>query len=489
MIDMKLKWCIPSKGRSDYIKGKTLALLEKHSINKKDIYIFVEKDELSIYKDALSEYQIVEGAKGISKQRETISEYFPRNEFIVSIDDDVSEIYEHGNPVTNLLYICHDIFNHLIANNMTLAGCNPCQNTFFAKKTITTDLKFCCGAFKCFINKPELERRDYELVEDYENTLKHYCYSGGILRFNYITLKVNYNSAKGGLKGIRTLDKKLYEVKKFTEQYSNYCKAKKEGMEVALYKNPKREIIKSLWIGLYLNQLSELALMSWLRLDYEIHLYVEKLNLPKYMEKYMDLGQLKILDCNTILEYNGGEICPYSDIFRYKLLLKGATWCDMDLVLIRRLPNDSIIISSEHTFQSGAFKSAKTYTPNIGVLRFPPAHPCIESTIKKIENKLSTSTGTDNMVIFKKFVNKFLGEHVSPAEHYCPVPFWQTKELYYSDNYLIKYGVNTPNNKHILDNCYGVHMWNNITYNKHNIIFNKSHINSLYSMIYNIVYN
>ena len=486
---MNLKWCIPSKGRCEYIKGKTLALLEKHSINKKDIYIFVAPKELETYKDALPEYQIVEGKNGISKQREAISEYFPRNEFIVSIDDDVSEIYEHGNPVTNLLFLIHDIFNHLIANNMTLAGCNPCSNVFFAKNTITTDLRFTCGAFKCFINKPELERRDYELVEDYENTLKHYCYSGGILRFNYITLKVNYNSAKGGLKGMRTLEKKLYEVGKFTEQYSNYCKAKKEGLEIQLYKNPKREIIKSLWIGLFLNQLSELALMSWLRLDYEVHLYVEKLNLPKYMEKYMDSGQLKILDCNTILEYKDEEVCPFSDLFRYKLLLKGATWCDMDLVLIRRLSNDSIIISSEHTFQSGAFKSANSYTPNIGLLRMPPGHPVIESTIKKIENKLSVSTGTDNMVIFKKFVNKFMEEHISPPEHFCPVPFWQTKQLYYNDNYLIKYGVNTPDNKTILNNCYGVHLWNNITYNKHNIDFGKIHINSLYTMIYNIVYN
>ena len=161
----------------------------------------------------------------------------------------------------------------------------------------------------------------------------------------------------------------------------------------------------------------------------------------------------------------------------------------MDLVLIRRLPNDSIIISSEHTFKSGAFKSAKSFTPNIGLLRFPPSHPCIESTIKKIENKLSVSTGTDNMNIFKKFVNKFLEEHISPAEFYCPVPFWQTKELYYSDNYNIKYGVMTPNNKEILDNCYGIHLWNNLTYNKHNIDFGKIHQDSLYTMIYNIIYN
>lgn len=486
---MNLKFCIPSKERSEYIKGKTLALLEKHSINKKDIYIFVAPKELQTYKDALPEYNIVEGSDGIGQNRKAISDYFSRNEFLVEIDDDVADILEHGKPVSNILYLIHDFFNHLIANDMTLAGCNPCSNTFFAKNTITTDLRFLCGAFKCFINKPELERREYELLEDYENTLKHYCYSGGVLRFNYITLKVNYNSAKGGLKGLRTTEKKQYEVKKFTEQYPNYCKAKKQGLEIQFYKDPKREVIKSLWIGLYLNKLSELALMSWLRLDYQVDLYVEKINLPKYFDKYIKSEQLKVLNCNDILPYNDEEVCPYSDLFRYKLLLKGATWCDMDLILIRRLPNDSIIISSEHTFKSGAFKSAKSFTPNIGLLRFPPSHPCIESTISKIENKLSVSTGTDNMNIFKKFVNKFLPEHVSPAEHYCPVPFWQTKELYYSDNYNIKYLVETPNNKHILDNCYGIHLWNHLTHDKHNIDFGKINPNSLYQMLYNIVYS
>ena len=229
--------------------------------------------------------------------------------------------------------------------------------------------------------------------------------------------------------------------------------------------------------------------MSFLRLDYEVHLYVEKLNLPKYMEKYLDSGQLKILDCNTILEYKDEEVCPFSDLFRYKLLMKGATWCDMDMVLVRRLPNQSIIISSEHTFKSGAFKSVKSFTPNIGLLRFPPSHPCIESTISKIDNKLSPSTGTDNMNIFKKFVNKFLPEHISPAEFYCGVPFWQTKEIYYSDSYNIKYSVETPDNKTILDNCIGLHLWNNITYNKHNVDFGKIHPQSMYKMLYDIVFH
>ena len=486
---MKLKFCIPSKGRSQYMKTKTLALLEKHSISKKDIYIFVSESELDTYKLALPEYQIIKGSDTISKQRQAISNYFPRNEFIVSLDDDVADVMEHGLSCNNLLYLFHDIFNHLIANDMTLAGPNPCSNPFFAKSTITTDLKFLCGALKCFINKPELETRTYDLLEDYQNTLKHYFYGGGILRFNYITLKVNYNSAKGGLKGLRTTAAKLSEVTKFTKEYSNYCKEKKNGLEIQLYKNPKREIIKSLWIGLFLNELSELALMSWLRLDYTVELYIDKLNVPKYMAKYMKTEQLKLLDCNLILKYSKNlPICPYSDLFRYKLLSQGATWVDMDLVLLKRIPNDSIIVSSEHTLQSGAFKSKETFTSNIGLLRFPPGHQLINKVINKIESKIMPSTGTDNMNIFKKLLTKYTEIPISPPEAYCPIPWWHTKELYYADSYEIKYSVETPNNKLVLDDCIGIHMWNTITYNKHLIEFDKIHKQSLYTMIYNLIY-
>ena len=42
----------------------------------------------------LPEYNIVNGAEGIGKQREAISKYFPRNEFIVSIDDDVEGLFK-----------------------------------------------------------------------------------------------------------------------------------------------------------------------------------------------------------------------------------------------------------------------------------------------------------------------------------------------------------------------------------------------------------
>ena len=482
---------IPSYKRSDIIKDKVLKLLDNHSINKNQIFIFVEESEIETYKAVLPEYQIVKGEKGIGKQRQAISDYFTTNEFIVSIDDDVSNIYEHNKPIINLDLFIKDTINLLLDNQLTLAGVYPTNNYFFCKNTITCDNRFLIGQFKIFINKKQLERRSYELLEDYENSLKHYIYSGGVLRYNYITLKANYNSGKGGLKEYRTTERKLEEVKKFCLEYPQYAKPKKNGLEVALDKNPKRDIIKSLWIGKFLNNLSELCIMSWLRLDYCVHLYIDGLNLPKYMDKYRKSGQLQFFNASDIMTFQKGEdILPFSDLFRYKLLYEtGGTWADADMVLLKRLPNDKIIISSENTFLKGAFKSHLPFVPNIGVLRFEKGDQFLENLIFKIEHSFKIAKFCDNMIVFRKMLKKHeYFDLVSDPLMFCPLPWWSAKEMYYDNKYKIKYGVETPSNNDMIENAVGIHCWNNITHNKHNIDFEKIHPESLYQKLYNLIH-
>ena len=155
---MNYSIAIPSHKRSDIIKDKVLSLLEKHSISKDKIFIFVEENEIEEYRTVLPEYQIVKGSKGIAGQRIAISNYFEENHFIVSLDDDVCEIMDHSKPIINLDIFIKDAFYLLIDNDMTLAGCYPVNNEFFTKDTITTDLRFCIGQFKMFINKKQLEK-------------------------------------------------------------------------------------------------------------------------------------------------------------------------------------------------------------------------------------------------------------------------------------------------------------------------------------------
>ena len=203
------KIAIPSHQRSNIIRSKVLTFLENHSINKNLIYIFVSQEEYYSYKEELPDYNIVVGALGIGPNRESISNYFEDNEFIVSLDDDVTDLLDKGTSLIDLNLFITQTFHLLIENNLTLAGVYPSRNPFYCKNTITTDLRFIIGQFKCFINKKHLEKRNYELLEDYQNTLKHYFHSGGVLRYNYIILKADYNKLSGGLKKYRTLEKRI----------------------------------------------------------------------------------------------------------------------------------------------------------------------------------------------------------------------------------------------------------------------------------------
>ena len=482
------KIVIPSHKRSTIIQTKTLNLLANHNIDKSNIFIFVEPDELDIYKEQLPDYNIKIGDIGIHKQREAISNYFDENEKIVSFDDDVSEIYENSKPLENLDVFIKDTFELLQTNNLTLAGIYPINNQFFCKNTITTDLRFCIGQMKMFINKKHLEKRKFILLEDYENTIKHYIYSGGVLRYNYITLKANYNSGTGGLKEYRNDTRKKNEVKNFIFKHNKYAKSKKAELEISLIKNPKRDTLTTLWIGKELNELSTLAIMSWIRLDYDVEIWVDNLKLPDVLKKYS--SRITFKNAKEILKFKKTEqILPFSDIWRYKWLYKyGGIWVDADMVLLQKLPEQDIIISSEHTFQSGAYKSLLHYVPNIGVLKFPKNNEFLKNVIEKIEtrDKNKEVKECDNMKIFRDLVKK-TDYKIEHPEVFCAIPWWNCDDIYYDYHYKTKYNVFTNSNLHILDNSIGVHMWNNFTFNKHKIDFTKIHEHSLYKKMVDLI--
>ena len=72
---------------------------------------------------------------------------------------------------------------------------------------------------------------------------------------------------------------------------------------------------------------------------------------------------------------------------------------------------------------------------------------------------------------------------------YCGCPWWNAKEMYYSDHYKIKYDVKNQTNDDMIKNAVGIHMWNHITNSKHCIDFNKIHPDSLYARLYNLIFN
>ena len=466
---MDYKIAIPSHNRSNIIKSKTLAFLSKHNIPKDNIYIFVAEDEIATYKKNLPTYNIIKGSKGLKNNRSSISLYFDENTRVCSIDDDVKDIINFKKDyIKNLDYLIKDIFNYLEATGLKLGGIHPCDNPFFYAENISNDLKFICGAFRCFINTRLCERRTFTLLEDYETTIRYYLYCGGVARFNHLGVIANYKTLSGGLKEYRTDDLKKKEVEEFSKKYSNFCKTKKEGMEIQLIKNPQHDAIFGLWIQHeeddFLPPIQKLCLSSMVRQGYIVELYTNLQSLGEELDPFIKSKQIKILNPFSILKYNEeSKILPYSDLFRYKVLYeKGGTWIDLDMILLDRLPSDEIIISSEHTFQSGAFKSKQTFTPNIGVLRFTKHNELLNKVIDEIQKKQDADF-TDNMKVFKKHLKKY-NYSISDPNTFCPVPWWCVDELYKdTEKFTTKYSVEVKDKSWILNNSTAVHLWNNFS--------------------------
>lgn len=480
---MDCKICICASGKIDNLK--VLKLLENHSVNKNNIYIFVKEIHYSTYNEVLPKYNIVATEEEPTRNRNCISNYFSTNEFIVAIDEEVEEIYEHNKKLLDFNILVNDTFHFLLANDLTLCGVYPINNFMWTKQTISCNLKYCSDNLKFFINKKQLEKRHYDLLSDYENTIRHYMFSGGVMRYNYITTKINRKVSTS------PLQEKIQEVKNFHNEFNEYSLILKGNQDIKLDNNPIRQVIQTLWIGETFNEVSSLCIESWLKHDYEVHLYIDKgaFKLPKKFKKYKDKGQLQFYYASEIIPYTkGAEILPFSDLFRYKLLYaKGGTWCDTDMFMLRRLPNDKIIISSEHTILEGAFKSKLRYKANIGVLRFDKGNMILDTVIRKIELSTKIHTGFDRMLIFTKLVMKSHLLDVSFPELYCPVAWWNGKELYNEKQLRCKYGVKPWQDHQILSQSICVHLWNFHTYNKHRIDFNKIAEGSLFTKLYKLI--
>jgi hypothetical protein len=201
---------IPSYNRADVITPKTLNTLKRGKIEPYRIYIFVaNKTQRDLYESQVPKElyrEIVIGKKGITNQRKFISAYFPENQYIISIDDDVEEVLklkgtDQLTKVHNLDTLFHKAYELLKKNGLFLWGIYPVRNAFFMKPTITTDLRFIIGVLHGYINRHLRCLRpsnSSETKEDYEQSILFYRKDGGVLRFNNLTTKTKFHS-EGGL--------------------------------------------------------------------------------------------------------------------------------------------------------------------------------------------------------------------------------------------------------------------------------------------------
>jgi len=222
---------IPSLSRPCGLKNKTLNLLERHEIPKSSVYIFVVEQEYEIYNSIIGDgYNLVVAELGITNQRNFISKYFDLGTYILSIDDDIEEVYFLEDeirltPISNLNLVINFMINTMWTSELNLAGLYPVRNAFFMRDTITTDLRFCIGGFFIIKNQKLMLSTQAESKEDYELTLKHFINDGAVLRFNNIVFK-SKKHAEGGLGKDRSA-LNAYAASYLVNEYPDMCVYKK----------------------------------------------------------------------------------------------------------------------------------------------------------------------------------------------------------------------------------------------------------------------
>lgn len=206
--------CIPSYNRVNILKNKTINTLEQNNINKDIIYIYVVKEQYEDYKLMFPNYNVVVGEKGLLKQRDFIlTQHKLKN--IVFLDDDITKfVIKNDNKTDDFLNFDSVIklaFRKCVDNKTKLWGIYNLDNGFYMKDKITTDLKLiaggCYGVINDTINSFMLWNND--IGEDYARTLHYYNLYNSVVRINYIGLKVNIWTTKGGLQDIYTKEERI----------------------------------------------------------------------------------------------------------------------------------------------------------------------------------------------------------------------------------------------------------------------------------------
>lgn len=253
-------------------------------------------------------------------------------------------------------------------------------------------------------------------------------------------------------------------------------------------KSTKNEIF-TLWIKNPPSYLNYSCWNSWIQLGYKVHLFYDNLNnldgIPLQLKQKLNLISLTTLPPSfTFIKEN---LLHFTDCWRFMMLSEfGGTWLDSDMFLLKRLPEDDIIISSERTLQAGGRKSKALFTPNIGCLRFPPYHPFTKAVVAKTmpDTKDDLKDSSNNTAKMKKFVKllktkKWSHLPVKPPEAFCQIDYPFAKELYTHDvekPIKIKYGLEFQTD---FTDCYAIHLWEQFA-GKYKIDLNSPKQNTLY---------
>ena len=203
---------------------KTLEYLKREQVPAELITIFVA-DQLeydSYYARWGTEFKIVIGVLGIGSQRNFITSYYPVGTYVVSMDDDIRDLYNMKGVGFNVWI--QECLQWMHSCNINLLGVNPTSNVYWRMSskspTFQSGRYFAVGVFHIYRIHELIEPLTFTLVEDYERSIKYLHQDGAVGRYNGVVLKTTF-WANGGLKEARTKDAYCEAVNLFASQYSD----------------------------------------------------------------------------------------------------------------------------------------------------------------------------------------------------------------------------------------------------------------------------
>ena len=236
---------IPSYQRAKKLRDQTLAFLRREEVPTEKIFVFVaDEQEKKSYEKVLepgSFGSLVVGVPTLHHQRNFIQNFFPQDQKILWIDDDIKKL-KFKTSYRHLLPFVEEMFNLCVKEKLNLWGIYPVNNVFFLKERAVVGKLFCVHCFCGTINTKDLSYMN-SCTDDKYLSLFRYVADGAVLRYDGACPDTVYNT-KGGLTEHRALFR-TQELRELIKTYPELCQIKKKanGREEVVWRSQYKKIL------------------------------------------------------------------------------------------------------------------------------------------------------------------------------------------------------------------------------------------------------
>ena len=214
----------------------TLNFLRQANYPSELIYLFVASDdEKRLYENIVPAhlyYNIIVGVLGLANQRNFITDYFPEDEVLLQMDDDVKGV--KTNPFMS--------FTDLVLKGVKvidtacgLWGIMPNDDGRKMSEKTTIHLTHIIGCFFIYKNHREV-RITINEKEDFERSILYFQLYGSVARYKGAGVNTNYQTNPGGLQSPGRHERMLEDMIYLAHKYPDYVIAvnKTKGADIML---------------------------------------------------------------------------------------------------------------------------------------------------------------------------------------------------------------------------------------------------------------